>query len=993
MDENGTDRKPDLQVTVASSEYVMIAGGSADIEVLLENSGPGDYFIVNMLGIPPGWLQASGPMAVWIASGGQERILLTICPPGTAEGILGSHPGRLYVFGQSAPDKGREVSFVLKVEPAEKSKKTIILRSESDKLTAAPGMKVKIPLTVGNSSMETTSLEFSVEGVPVSWISLPSPVIMLSGGEEKHVDLYLQVPAAPEIRAGRFPLKIKLSNQKDPAVREELEINLTIAAFESQGPIGVMMGAVQFSVAPAGSITVPLTVLNRGLAQATFRMGVEGIPVGWVSTSTPVAALKPGESRNIAMVIRPPVSPSSLAGRRKFRFVVLNQESPDQVVKVDCLLTVAAFTQFSADLDPQEEDAGKPVSVTVRNEGNTPQSFHLLCESQEDRLEFEYLEPAVTAQPPGPVNPVQSSHRPGPSAGPQLADYRVIQIPPGESGVFRFIARPRSRPLLGSPSPYPYQAIVKADKKESSPLPGAINGHGWIPIWVVAVFLILCLWMGFSASVSFFGNRFQSGSATQTAAASTAQVIGATQTIVANQTAAAVAGQQDTDGDGLLNQQEASYGTDPNNADTDRDGLIDGQEVFQTGTSPLVPDTDGDGLLDGDEIKRRTNPLIPDTDGDSSRDGDEVRLGTDPLRMDTDSDGLPDGVEVGSCPDPLNPDSDHDGIIDGRDLSPCDAYNPALTATSIAGRPTATFTPIPTASFTPPPIFGPTQTPSVVPVLPTDPQLPKFQGLILFNSSRDGNPEIYALDSSGQTRRMTNSPTVDNQGVWDPSMRRIAFTSNRDGQNEIYIMNADGSNPVNLTNNPADDQQPAWSSDGNWILFTTNRDGNYEIYAIQVNTLETRNLTNNPASDTQPGGIRSRTKDLSGDYILFTSNRDGNQEIYRMKSDGSDAINLTMNPASDQLAKGSPDGSLIAFTSDRTGNMDVFDMRLDGQGLMDLTNNPASDFGPVWSSDQVWIAFTTDRNGNREVYIMKPGLSELYNLTNDPYQDQVSDWR
>src|SRR5512139_3988348 len=139
MDENGTDRKPGLiQVTIASSEYVLVAGGSVEIEVLLTNPGPSDYFIANILGIPPGWLQASGPSAVWITSGGQGKLIFTICPSGPADHILGSHPGRLYVFGQSAPDQGRIVPFMLKVVPPEKVKKTITLNTTTDRLTAAP---------------------------------------------------------------------------------------------------------------------------------------------------------------------------------------------------------------------------------------------------------------------------------------------------------------------------------------------------------------------------------------------------------------------------------------------------------------------------------------------------------------------------------------------------------------------------------------------------------------------------------------------------------------------------------------------------------------------------------------------------------------------------------------------------------------------------------------------------------------------------------------
>jgi uncharacterized membrane protein len=299
MDENGTERKPDLiQVALGSSEYKLVPGGSVDVEALITNSGPSDTFIVNLLGIPPSWVKSSsGPSTVWIASGEQGRIVLTISPPGTKEGILGSYPGRLYVFGQTAPDKGQEVPFMLVVAPPEKTKKTFALRTEADTLSAVPGTKLKVPLAVANSSPESVSLESSVEGVPASWVSLPSPVISLLGGEEKVVDLYLQIPTTPEIRAGNYPLKIIMSSQKDPAAREEVEIKLAIAAFESQGPVGVMMMSVQFAAAPGGSFTVPLTVLNRGLVPATFRLGIDGIPVSWVSTSTPVVLLQPGESK------------------------------------------------------------------------------------------------------------------------------------------------------------------------------------------------------------------------------------------------------------------------------------------------------------------------------------------------------------------------------------------------------------------------------------------------------------------------------------------------------------------------------------------------------------------------------------------------------------------------------------------------------------------------------------------------------------------------
>ena len=56
-------------------------------------------------------------------------------------------------------------------------------------------------------------------------------------------------------------------------------------------------------------------------------------------------------------------------------------------------------------------------------------------------------------------------------------------------------------------------------------------------------------------------------------------------------------------------------------------------------------DTDDDGLTDWEEVKRyHTDPHIADTDCDGVGDGDEVQNGTDPLNPDTDGDGIPDGA-------------------------------------------------------------------------------------------------------------------------------------------------------------------------------------------------------------------------------------------------------------------------------------------------------------------------------------------------------------
>jgi hypothetical protein len=89
-------------------------------------------------------------------------------------------------------------------------------------------------------------------------------------------------------------------------------------------------------------------------------------------------------------------------------------------------------------------------------------------------------------------------------------------------------------------------------------------------------------------------------------------------------------------GDGIPDDWKIAHGLDPNDPlvayeDPDQDGLTNLEE-YQYGTDPNNPDTDGDGLSDGDEVHvYHTNPLLWDTDGDGISDGVEVKTGSDPL--------------------------------------------------------------------------------------------------------------------------------------------------------------------------------------------------------------------------------------------------------------------------------------------------------------------------------------------------------------------------
>ncbi len=118
--------------------------------------------------------------------------------------------------------------------------------------------------------------------------------------------------------------------------------------------------------------------------------------------------------------------------------------------------------------------------------------------------------------------------------------------------------------------------------------------------------------------------------------------------------------------DGAINEVEWNW-----LHDLDFDGLSNREEIEEYGTDPQDEDSDDDGLDDDAEIEEGTDNFDNDTDGDGLGDGAEVHeYGTNPLKKDTFDDGLPDRlvVEYGLDPEKEYPGEFSDAMkyLDGN---------------------------------------------------------------------------------------------------------------------------------------------------------------------------------------------------------------------------------------------------------------------------------------------------------------------------------------
>jgi TolB protein len=206
----------------------------------------------------------------------------------------------------------------------------------------------------------------------------------------------------------------------------------------------------------------------------------------------------------------------------------------------------------------------------------------------------------------------------------------------------------------------------------------------------------------------------------------------------------------------------------------------------------------------------------------------------------------------------------------------------------------------------------------------------------------------------------------------------IAFQSNRDGNFEIYTMTAAGAEQRRLTENPANDIGPVWSPDGSRIAFASDRDGTWDIYTMRPDGSDLAQLTKGAGTNTAPSWTPA------GDRILYVSTRDAiNGDVYSMKPDGSGTERLTADSLVKDSPFSAPDGGSVILTLNDRGRLSIASIALRTKTVTRLTAPDHNNFAPALSGSGTEIMFVSDRDGTLQIYSMTLSGGNQTRLTRD----------
>jgi Tol biopolymer transport system component len=266
---------------------------------------------------------------------------------------------------------------------------------------------------------------------------------------------------------------------------------------------------------------------------------------------------------------------------------------------------------------------------------------------------------------------------------------------------------------------------------------------------------------------------------------------------------------------------------------------------------------------------------------------------------------------------------------------------------------------------------------------------------IAFSSYRNGNNDIYKMDSQGyQVSRLTTASSWEGSPAWSWDNKRIALVRPRkDASNvthyDIYLINADGTNGhwARSTPSPYNLASPSWHPDGSHLLVTiTAQDGKWYVGWL--------GLASGTIGNFAIGGLAVQGKqasyDATGQRIVYVSTSSSKYTLDVVNANGTGHVKLLS--ASSSTIDGpafSPDGKQIAFSNvSSSDDQEIYVRRADGS-IKRLTFSTGTDLWPTWSPDGSKIAFSSTRNGQLQIWTMSSAGGSATRISRNSYAERT----